>query len=386
MLECKKDLFLIDEHVHYLNNSYMSPNLKSVEMAGVIAVRSMSKPYLIDPSSFFKPLEDLKKSFAQVINLKNHERIAIAPSASYGLANVASNLNINGKKNIVIPEGQFPSNYYSWDRVAKEHNLEIRIVSPQESIENRGQLWNEAIIDAIDKDTLLLACGHVHWADGTKFDLRAFRKACDEHDALLIVDGSQSIGALPFDIEEIKPDALVCVGYKWLFGPYGIGFSYYSERFDQGKPIEENWANRKNSEDFKNLVNYQSEYKPYANRYMAGESSNFINVPMMQTALQQINAWEVQNIQDYSENLISSYLDAFRSIGCRIEDAEFRCNHLLGIKLPGHIDIDAIGKSLKANHVYVSIRGNAIRVATSTYNSKTDMDKLWSVLYENHMV
>ncbi|MCL4105788.1 UNVERIFIED_CONTAM: hypothetical protein GTU68_028665 [Idotea baltica] len=346
----------------------------------------MNKPYLISPSGFFEPVENLKKSFAKIINLKNHERIAISPSASYGLANIAANIRVNGKKNIVIPAEQFPSNYYIWESLAQEHQLELRIVKPDNASDNRGEQWNESIINAIDHDTLLVACGHVHWADGTKFDLKRFRAVCDQHNSLLIIDGSQSIGALPFDMDEIKPDALVCVGYKWLFGPYGIGFSYFSERFDQGKPIEENWANRKNSQDFKNLVNYQSEYKPFANRYMAGESSNFITIPMMQTALDQVLAWDVIHIQKYSESLISTYLDAFKSIGCKIEESNFRCNHLLGVKLPSHMDASAIGEALKANNIYISIRGNSIRVATSTYNTKTEMDKLWTVLYQNHMV
>jgi len=76
---------------------------------------------------------------------------------------------------------------------------------------------------------------------------------------LLIIDGIQSIGTLPFSVKEIQPDALICAGYKWLLGPYSIGLAYYSDTFANGFPIEENWINRKNSEDFGGLVNYEPE-------------------------------------------------------------------------------------------------------------------------------
>ena len=51
----------------------------------------------------------------------------------------------------------------------------------------------------------------------------------------MIIDGSQSVGALPFSIKDIQPDALICAGYKWLFGPYGCAYGYFGPYFDNGK-------------------------------------------------------------------------------------------------------------------------------------------------------
>ena len=386
MLKCQKDLFYLDNNVHYLNNAYMSPNMKSVEIAGIVGLRSKSKPYLVQPSDFFSPLERLKATFAKVINCSEPYRIAVIPSASYGLANVAKNIDCTNKKNIIIPTEQFPSNFYVWEKLARENNLEIKMIAPPDERKNRGAEWNERVIRSIDQDTALVACGHIHWADGTKFDLKAIRNACDRSGAYLVVDGSQSIGALPFDIEEIKPDALITVGYKWLFGPYGIGFAYMNERFDEGDPIEENWKNRVNSDDFKSLVNYQSEYRPLASRYDVGESSKFIDVPMMQTALDQILAWGVEDIQAYSKNLIDPYLRALEDIGCTIEDENFRCQHLLGVRLPERMDMSLIAERLKARNIYVSMRGSAIRVATSVYNSKRDLDQFYASMLNSQEV
>ena len=381
MLKCSRELFSLEENVHYLNNAYMSPNLKSVEMAGIIGVKAKSQPYRMKGEQFFQPLQNLKRSFAKLIACNDPQHIAITPSASYGLATIAKNLTIGSKKNIVIPGGQFPSNYYVWERLAKEHDLEIRLINPPTEYDNRAENWNYALLNAIDEDTLVIACGHVHWTDGTLFDLKALRQKCWDVSAYFIIDGSQSIGALPFDVNEFQPDALVCVGYKWLFGPYSIGFAYFSERFLYGTPIEENWTTRMGSDDFKNLVNYQSDYRPGASRFSMGGSANFINVPMMQTALDQILAWSVKDLQQYSVNLISDYISAFEAKGCFIEKPTGRCNHILGVKLPNGIDSKVLHKNLKNKQIFVSLRGDTVRLATSIYNSRRDMDAFLSVLH-----
>ena len=133
---------------------------------------------------------------------------------------------------------------------------------------------------------------HIHWADGTLFNLMAIREKTREHDALLIIDGTQSVGALPFSVAKIQPDALICAGYKWLLGPYALGVAWYSDYFNDGEPLEHNWLNRLQSEDFTRLTQYQEKFQDKADRYSVGESSNFILVPMLIRALEQLLQWQ----------------------------------------------------------------------------------------------
>jgi selenocysteine lyase/cysteine desulfurase len=67
--------------------------------------------------------------------------------------------------------------------------------------------------------------GHVHWSDGSRFDPAEIGARARAVGAALIIDGTQSVGALPFDVRALFPDALICAGYKWLMGPYGIGLA-----------------------------------------------------------------------------------------------------------------------------------------------------------------
>jgi selenocysteine lyase/cysteine desulfurase len=217
---------------------------------------------------------------------------------------------------------------------------------------------------------------HIHWADGTLFDLAAIRKRTRENDALLIIDGTQSVGALPFDVATLQPDALICAGYKWLLGGYSLGLAYYGEYFDQGTPIEENWINRAESENFAGLVNYQEDYQGGALRYEVGEHSNFILIPMLRAALQQINQWGVENIQAYAKNLTKDLVTKLKAQGCWIEDEAYRVAHIIGVRLPDGVEVAQVKDLLASQQIYVSVRGNSIRVSSHVYNSTEDIQKL----------
>jgi selenocysteine lyase/cysteine desulfurase len=380
MLTCKHSKFTLPPRITYLNCAYLSPMLKSVEKVGIRALRIKRNPVDITPQDFFTDGEKLRVEYAKLIHVKDPKRIVIVPSVSYGMANVAANLKISRGQHVLVIGEEFPSNYYPWQRVCAESGAEVKSVPPPSVLKDRGKTWNEKILESITKDTRAVALGNVHWADGTKFDLEAIRKRTNEVGALLIVDGSQSVGALPFDVGKIKPDALVCAGYKWLMGPYSLGLAYYGEYFNDGKPIEESWLNRLDSEDFTSLVIYQPQYQPGALRFEVGEHSNFTLVPMMIKAVEQLNRWGVSNIQEYCQNITKPVFAKLQEKGLWIEDEQYRGSHLIGIRLPEGMDMQKIKDLLAKNKIYVSLRGNAIRVAPNVYNDEKDLRKLVKTL------
>lgn len=358
----------------------MSPMLQSVEQAGQEAMILKRAPHQITAEDFFKDTETLRIAFAQLINAPDPKRIVTISSASYGIATVVNNISLESGDEIIVADEQFPSNYYAWEKAATLSGALLKTIAPPNELQDRSKRWNENILNAINPKTKVVAIAHVHWADGTLFDLMAIRKATNSVGALLIIDGTQSVGALPFDVQQIQPDALICAGYKWLMGPYAIGLAYYGPYFDGGNPIEENWINRKESENFANLVNYQPEYQPVSLRYGVGEQSNFILVPMLIAALNQLNEWQPRNIEQYCEALSHESVKSLRKVGFHIEEDAYRGKHLFGIRIPAHLNIDDINQKLKAANIYVSIRGNAIRVAPHLYNDPSDFDKLLEVL------
>jgi len=358
----------------------MAPLLKTAEKAGIRGLRLKRNPTQIQPPDFYSTVKAVKHAFAALINLPNPEKVAIIPSASYGLANVMKNIRIGKGEHILVAADQFPSNYYPWQSLCAETGASIKTVAPDKDVRERGKSWNNKFLESIDKTTRVVAMAHTHWADGTLFDLEAIRKRTREVGSLLVVDGTQSVGALPFDVQKLDPDALVCASYKWLLGPYSIGLAYYGDYFADGKPIEDNWINRLDSENFSALVNYQSQYQPGASRFSVGEQSNFILVPMLLKAIEQINRWGVANIQDYCRSISEDAIAKLREKDFLVEDLPYRSSHLFGLRHATDIDPEKLRMNLNKNKVYVSVRGNAIRVSPHVYNDAEDLQKLVKVL------
>ncbi len=377
-MKSQKNKFSIPRGVTYLNCAYMSPLLKSVEKAGQKGLQKKRNPFAIAAQDFYTEGEILREEYASLINVDDPKRIALIPSVSYGLAIVARNVKINAGEKIIVVAEQFPSNYYPWHRVAEEAKADLCTVSPPDTLQSRGKKWNERILDAIDSKTRMVAIGNVHWADGTLFDLIQIRKRTRDVGALLIIDGTQSVGALPFDVQKIQPDAMICAGYKWMMGPYSIGMAYYGENFDDGVPLEESWINRKNSVDFTGLVNYQSAYQPGSLRYDVGEHGNFILVPMMIEAVKQIKKWKPENIQIHCKKITP--VAQLRELGCWIEDDDQRGQHLFGIRFPKNFSVARAKENMKKRKISVSFRGDYMRVAPNVYNDTHDFEKLIAAL------
>ena len=379
MLENQSHLFNLPEDITYLNCSYMSPMLKSVAEVGVRGIYGKEDPTVVKTEDFFNNTSAARKEFGRLINAPA-QNCVIVPSVSYGMANVARNLKAGKGDNIVVADEQFPSNVYAWMALREERGVDIKFVAPPKLKEGRGKRWNELILEAIDENTKLVSTGHVHWADGTLFDLKAIRERTKAVGALMAIDGTQSIGALPFDVAEFQPDAVVAAGYKWLMGPYSTAMAYYGEYFADGRPIENNWMNRLHSEDFGNLINYQEAYQPGMTRYEVGESANFILTPILSAAIAQVNDWGPLNIQTYTQSLAAPYIKVLREGGYWIEENDQRANHLLGLRLPEQLNLEEIKAKLQAEKVFVSVRGNSIRVSPNLYNSAKDFEHLLRVL------
>lgn len=404
MLECQKHLFSLPNSVHYLNCAYMSPLLKSVEQAGIDGIMKKRSPFSITTDDFFTLPQKARSLFAQLINADSTDNITLLPSVSYGMAIVAKNLHANPGQNIVSVSGEFPSNVYAWKSFINR-GVELRLISPPETSENpsptidsqlrtsiygefnlgkktRGEAWNEAIIDAIDENTALVVLCPIHWADGTFFDLEIIGNAARSVGAMFVVDGTQAIGAMPFDVEVVKPDALIAASYKCMMGAYSIGCAYWGDRFTDAHPLEEIWSGRIGSDNFRNLVQYQDQYQQGHTRLNVGEFGNFALVPMLSAALEQIIEWQPIRIQEYCKELNRPIIEFCTKNNLWVEEPHWRAEHLFGIRINEQMSLEILQHSLQKRNVYVSLRGDSIRISPSVYNTSEDIEAFIQALEE----
>ena len=197
---------------------------------------------------------------------------------------------------------------------------------------------------------------------------------------MLVVDGTQSVGAMPFDVAAVRPDALVCASYKWLCGPYSLGLAYFGERFDGAEPLEETWLGRRGSEDFTRLVEYEDAYQPGAARFDMSERSSFALMPMLIAALEQVLAWDPAHVQAYCAELTRGLIAEARALGYAVEDEAGRGAHLFGLRAPAGADPARLQAALRERRVIVSLRGDAVRVAPNVYNTEDDVAALADAL------
>lgn len=375
ILPPQRHLFEIPDHICYLNCSYLSPQLRSVREVGQNAITLKSHPWDITPEDFFENSEKARGLFARVCGGEANG-VTILPSVSYGMAVAAANVPVRENQNIVVLDEQFPSNVYPWRELAKKRGANL-VSTPRPADHD----WTSAVLGRIDEQTAVVAVPNCHWTDGSLVDLVRVGERAREVGAALVVDATQSLGAHPLDVSEIKPDFLVAAAYKWLLGPYSLGFMYVGEDYREGEPIEHNWITRAGSENFARLVDYRDDYAPGARRYDVGERSNFVLLPMANEAMRRVLDWDVENISETLGRLTESIEAEAAKLGVGTIPAEYRGRHMIGLRLGPEAPPDLAAR-LAAEDVFVSVRGDSVRVSPHLYNTDEDVERLFDALGE----
>jgi selenocysteine lyase/cysteine desulfurase len=379
LIENAGHLFEIPDDITYLNCANMAPQLKSVTEAGLGAVRGKESPWKLTAPEWFSGAETLRELAGRLLDVET-DAIALIPAVSYGIAVAARNLRVSPTQTIVLLDQEFPSNVYTWRELARKTGCRISIVK-----RSGDTSWTEALEDAIDEKTAIIAAPQCHWTDGSRVDLERIGERAREVGAALVIDASQSLGACPLDMSKVQPDFLVAVGYKWLLGPYGLGYLYVAPKWrERGMPLEQSWLTRAGSEDFARLVDYRDEYRHGARRFDMGEFPQFVLVPMAMAALRQILAWDVSNIQGTISALTMRIAEYARGEGYAVLPSEQRCGHMIGIRHLEGVPRE-LATLLREARVFVSIRGDSIRIAPHLYNDESDIECLFDVLRAAHV-
>ena len=372
MLPCQRHLFDIPADVAYLNCAYMSPLMKPALEAGTAGLARKAHPWDITPDKFFTGPDEFRTTAAQFIDC-SADCIAIVPSASYGIATAARNLPVKKGQSILVLAEQFPSNYYPWQRLTEETGASLKVVAWPENND-----WTAAVLKSLTADVAVAALPHVQWTSGGRLDLVPIGQACRKLDAALVLDLTQSLGALPFSVRDVQPDFAVAASYKWLLGPYSVGLLYVAPKWQGGIPLEENWIQRANARDFSNIL-YTGNYDVGARRFDMGERSNFALLPAAVRAMKQLLEWEVAQISETVGALNRQLANAAADMGFSAPSEPWRAPHYLALRRKAAIPKE-LPEMLAREKVFVSVRGSSIRVTPHIYNTAEDGERLIACL------
>ncbi len=372
-LPSQRDRFDIPEGVTYLNCAYMSPLSHATIAAGELGLRGKQHPWTITPPDFFAGTTELRRLAASIMGAAPAD-IALVPSASYGIAVAAANLPLQRDQEVLVLAEAFPSMVYAWQESARAAGATL-VTVPRPADDD----WTAAVLAHITDRTAVASLPQCHWTDGGLLDLAAIGAALRRVGGALVVDATQSLGAMPLDVTIIQPDFLVAAGYKWLLGPYSLGYLYAAPHRQQGRPLEHNWISRDGSEDFAGLTRYRDTLQAGARRYDVGETSNFILVPMAIAALTELTAWGVGQVHDTVSALAEQITRDAEPLGLHAVPRARRAGHYLGLRSATPFPAGLVER-LAAEQIYVSVRGQALRVTPHLYNTPGDGERLVSVL------
>ena len=136
--------------------------------------------------------------------------------------------------------------------------------------------------------------------------------------------------------------------------------------------MEESWLAREKSEDFAQLVKYNDNYLPGARRYDVGEKTMPTLLPGVIAALEQLTEWGVEKISQQLQFINEKIIDKFEQRGFVVPERKHLCSHMFGVCADENRIIE-IMKTLAENNIFVSRRGNAMRISPHMHNTEKDL-------------
>lgn len=375
MLPSQRAHFSIPVGTTYLDAAYMSPIPTIALAAGTDGTATKSTPWLMTIDSYYDEVEEARRLAATMINA-DADDIAIVSSTSYGMAVAAANLPVPAGSTILLMENEHPSHRYAWYEVAKRAGANVTIVPKPTDGD-----WTGSILAAIDAaaNLAVVAGTMVHWFEGMRVDLEAVAHATRAAGGCIAVDGTQWVGAVPFDVKRVRPDFLVFATYKFMLGPYRLAFLYADERWQhEGRPIENHVWNRAGGEKSDFYAATVLPFQPGARRFDMGERSDFAVLPVAIASMKLISEWTLEGVFGRISHLNQLIWTQAERAGLAVADPRYRTLHIAILEL-GQPPAD-LGKSLKANNVFVTVRGTKLRLSPHVYNEDDDIGRLFDLI------
>lgn len=377
MLPSQRHHFSIPEDVTYLDAAYMSPIPNAAAEAGKRGVLVKAAPWDMTIGNYYDEVERARELAASFVGATADD-IGVIPATSYGIAVAASNVPVSPGSVIMMMENEHTSHRYAWYELAQQRGARVVTVKrqPQEP-------WASAIVAAIrasEAPVAVVAGTIVHWFEGMSVDIEAVADAAHAAGASLVMDGTQWVGAVPFDVSRVRPDFLSFATYKFLLGPYRLAFLYADKKWqDTARPIEFHSWNRKGGERSDFYLQTMPDYLPGARRFDMGERSDFAVLPIAISAMELLQSWGGPAVFERLIYLNRLIWEEAENHGFSGPSPEHRAPHIAVVELGERFRPELVGE-LRKNKAIVTVRGTKMRVTPHVYNEDRDIVRLFDLL------
>ena len=317
----------------------------------------------------------LRKAAARLLSCEVAD-VCVGSSATELLCSLAWAVSPSRGSNIVSTRASFPSTVYPWRRVAESNGAEIRLADCDEALYTHP----DDILDLIDDATSVVTLSHVEYSNGQRYDLRRFADAAHSVGALLVVDATQSMGALPIDAVSSGADAIVSSGYKWLRGTYGAAVAYISSgiRGDLNPGL----LGFRSHVDIWDLRADRMELPEDASRFEY-TTIHFGAALGLAAAVEEINEMGIEEVWRHDLALADSVIDGARRLGIDVVSplSESERSAIVSLRLPEGVSSEDIAHKLQDEYsILVTSRTGLLRVSPHIDNTEGDVQALIEAL------
>jgi cysteine desulfurase/selenocysteine lyase len=325
-----------------------------------------------DEEAEAKVFDTLRQAGARLLGAQPDE-IACASNASELLCSLAWALSPGSEGNVVSAQVEFPSVVYPWSRVARLTGCDVRLASDKD-----GTIDPNELMDLIDDRTSAVCISHVQYSTGQRLDLAELANVAHSHGAILVVDATQSAGAVPIDVVAEDIDVLVTSGYKWLCGPFGAAMLFV--RRDLHEELEPGLVGWRSTEQVWNFRADQLEWAPSARRFEFATMAYGCAIGLA-TAMDYLLDIGVDQIYSYNLALADRLLEGLADLGAHFVSPSVGNlqTSIVTVRFPGR-DQARVARRLNEQGVVVSPRIDAIRFSPHLYNTVADIDRTLEIL------
>ena len=371
-IDWKNEWFPIEDAT-YLNFAAHAAIPRVALNAVQASVAAKRRPHIVDDRSFFFVAANLRQTLATLIGASQDD-IALTTGAGAGLATIAYALKWSAGDEVIIAGGEFPAHYATWKPMEAREGITVQITHPRDQFIQSGDL-----IAAMTPRTRVISVRHVRFDDGSILDASSLAAACKRNGTLLVLDVSQSCGAIPMDVSSLGADFIVCAGYKYLLSPWGTGFLWAKpENADLLRPGPYNWLSQ-DVETFARLNYVDPRPARTLSRWDAAQASSIynFNLTVMEASARFVLNATPALIHDHNQSLIDYFFerlpDGYRLASPRQASHRgvFGC-----IEVGSRGDTESLYQTLRDERFVVALREGKIRIAPHLLNSTQDMDRL----------
>lgn len=304
---------------------------------------------------WYTRLDQLRASVARLIGAEADD-IAFIPTTAAALATVMAGLRLEPGDNVVTLDDEFPNYQY----IAAARKV------PREGLRD-GRFY-----EAVDERTRLIALSHVNYSTGARVPLREISAFARQRGVPLFVDGTQSVGALRFDVRETPAGVVAVHGYKWLMSPSGAGFMYVSPELRQRLPPGViGWRSHhawRSVDDFHTSVPC---FKESAEKY-EGSGLPYSLLFALQASVDWMLEIGPEAIERRVLELAGKIREVVRELGGVPGD---NGSQIATARFPG-ADAVRLEAELGKHKVVVAARAGHLRIAPHFYNNAEDVERL----------